>query len=441
MFEEAGRKLSGMVKIPTVSGKGNEKDYRIGEYREYLKKEFANIFAQAEKIPVGEARLLKIHGSETSKFPVLFTGHMDVVPAVDAQTWEHPPFSGEIVDGRVWGRGSQDMKGPQCALLMALDGLLGEGWKPGRDIWLYLSCDEETGGETTDLAAAMLEKMGIYFSIIFDEGGTICENFMGMVDGKAAMVAIGEKGSLEYKFTALSQGGHSASPPKNSAIVRLGELMHEIEGQDIFRRELSEGSRVMLREMAACTPEDEQGKKEKLLAASQEQGEYPILRQICSQAESLLGSTIAFTMIQGGTAFNVMPKTAALTANVRIASVETQEEVTQKLEDLAKKHDLICECVGGTDAVRESDIGQAGYQMVKACVNQVYPGLPVIPFVLGGGTDSRHFARLTEEIVRFSPMYAEPWQGRGVHGDNEAANIDAVQDAACCYRHLLMDYL
>ena len=348
------------------------------------------------------------------------------------------------------------MKGPQCALLMALDGLLKEGWRPKREVWLYLSCDEETGGETTVTAASLLRRKGISFAVVFDEGGTICENFMGLVEGKAAVMAVGEKGSLEYRFTALAQGGHSAAPPKHSAIVRLGALMCEIEGTDIFRRNLSAGGRAMLRAAAECLPaEDEAAKlrdtrehphlsgvslpEDMIFTASMEEGDYPVLHKICPQAESLLGSTIAFTMIEGGTAFNVMPRKAVLTANVRVSALETKEDVTERLTAVAKKHDLLCEFVGGKDAVRESDTRQPGYQMMKACVNQVYPGLPVIPFVLGGGTDSRHFQELTEEIVRFSPMYAEPWQGRGVHGDNEAANIEAVQGAARCYRALLLE--
>ena len=170
MFEKIGEKLSAMVAIPTVSGNRNRTDYHIGEYREYLQTAFPCLFAAAVPTPVGEALLLKIEGRGEKKLPVLFTGHMDVVPADDASAWRYPPFSGKIVDGCVWGRGSQDMKGPQCALLSAFDELLQEGWRPGRDIWIYLSCDEETGGETTIRAAALLKEKNIRFETVFDEG-------------------------------------------------------------------------------------------------------------------------------------------------------------------------------------------------------------------------------------------------------------------------------
>lgn len=438
MFEKIARSLSGMVQIPTVSGAGNEALYEIGRYKEYLEQEFANLFGQAERTRIGEAVLLRIAGSAPQKkAPVLFTGHMDVVPA-DASAWKYAPFSGAIVDGCIWGRGSQDMKGPHCALLSAFDALLSEGWQPERDIWLYLSCDEETGGATTKKAAAWLKKMGIHFAMVFDEGGTICENFMGLIDGKAALFGISEKGSLEYRFTANSAGGHAANPQPHSAIVRLAELMHDVEAEDLFVRRLSDGNRAMLETIAAYSG----GEKADLLhRAAQEEAPYETLYQLTKEARSLLGGTIAFTMIEGGTAMNVMPKKAVLTANVRVASVEGEAEVTEKLQALAKKHDLDCELAGGVDAAPESRMDTPEYLAMKRSVEKTYPGLPIVPFVLGGGTDSRHFLEVTDAVLRFSPMHATPEQGRGVHGDNESAYIKDVENAARCYYELLKHQL
>lgn len=438
MFERTAERLSEMVKIPTVSGKGNETFYEIKRYKQYLENEFTTLFETAEKMEIGEALLLKIAGSNLKgKKPVLFTGHMDVVP-VDENAWKYPPFSGKIVNGCVWGRGTQDMKGPQCALLSAIEQLLYEGWKPERDIWLYLSCDEEIGGIVTQCAADYLKKQGVHFSTVFDEGGTICEDFMGLIDGKAALFGISEKGSLEYRFTALSSGGHAANPQPHSAIVRLAEFMQEIESTDLFRRELSEGNRAMLRAFASFA----EGKKaEQLKCAATEKAPYTMLYKLTSDARGLLGGTIAFTMIEGGTAVNVMPKKAVLTANVRVSSIETEKDISQKLQKFAEKYNLICELVGGSDAAPESSMDAEGYLAMKASVEKIYPNLPIIPFVLGGGTDSKHFLELTEQVLRFSPMHASPEQGRGVHGDNESAYIEDVEKAAECYYELLKKQL
>ena len=193
----------------------------------------------------------------------------------------------------------------------------------------------------------------------------------------------------------------------------------------------------MLRGIAAYSHGE---KKEKLLRASEETDDYQTLFELCPEARTLLGATIAFTMVEGGTAFNVMPKKAVLTANVRVASVETEGEITVKLKEIAERHDLICELAGGRDAAPESRADSEGYRNMSESVKEIYPGLPIIPFVLGGGTDSRHFQELTDNVLRFSPMYAAPEQGRGVHADNESADIQAVADAAACYYSLLKKY-
>ncbi len=438
MFERIGERIAKMVSIPTVSGEGNEEQYHISEYRSYLEKEFACLFENAEVYPIGEARLLRLPGTgEGQKAPVLFTGHMDVVPA-DAAAWKQPPFSGINIDGCVWGRGAQDMKGPQCALLSAIDALLLEGWRPDREIWLYLSCDEEIGGETTQKAAAWLKERGLHFETVFDEGGTICEDFMGLIKGRAALFGIAEKGSLEYRFTSESSGGHTANPPANSAIVRLAGLIQEIEHAKPFRQGLGNGNQAML---LAIAEHEEGERREQLLAAAKEEAPYPVLHSLTQEADTLLGATIAFTIIEGGTAFNVMPKKAVLTANVRVPQIESEKEITEKLQKIAEKYAVRCELIGGREAVPESAMDGSGYLAMKASVAETYPGLPVVPFVLGGGTDSRYFFELTDNILRFSPMHAFPEQGRGVHGENESVDVTDVEDAAKCYYTLLKNYL
>lgn len=102
---------------------------------------------------------------------------------------------------------------------------------------------------------------------------------------------------------------------------------------------------------------------------------------------------------------------------------------------------MICELVNGVDAAPESSMETEGCKAMKMSVEKVYPGLPIVPFVLAGGTDSRHFLEVTDQVLRFSPMHAAPEQGRGVHGDNESAYIKDVEDAAKCYYELLKNQL
>ncbi len=438
-FGDIGEKLSGMVRIPTVSGEGNEADYHIAEYRNHLAAVFPHLFGAAVRTPVGEAMLLRLEGSgedtaDTGGGPVLFTGHMDVVPIADPGAWLHDPFGGEIIDGDVWGRGSQDMKGPHCALLSALDQRLSEGWKPKRDLWLYFSCDEEIGGPTTVKAVQWLKDHGIHLSRVYDEGGTICRDFMGLIDGYAAVLGISEKGSLEYRFTARSNGGHAANPPKNSPIARLAALVTEAETAELFPVRMIPGIRAMLLGFAEYA---EGERKEEMLTAARCGEDLSFLAEHFPEVYALTRTTVAFTMIRGGTAFNVMPSEAVLTANVRVPSGTEVSEVTAILEDLAKRHDVEMAFLGGRDSSRENTTENPGYRDMEESVRRTFPGLPVTPFVLGGGTDSRFFEETADEALRFSPLRARPEQGRGVHGNNETCSVEYLVEAAECYYELL----
>ena len=424
--------LSQLVRIPTVC---RTERYEIAAYRQKLKELFPEVFSRAQARPIGEALLLRFPGGEPSLPPVLFTGHMDVVDATP-DGWTFPPFSGTIDGDRVWGRGSVDMKGAQCALLAALSRLLGAGYQPRRTLWLYLSCDEEIGGETTTKAAEWLQRQGVRFDAVFDEGGSLSEDFWGKIPGRSAMIGIAEKGSLEYRFTARAAGGHAANPPRNSAIVRLCALVSELENHPPFRRGLTPDTARMLRGMAAYFAPDE---RDALLRALDAADETALTRALPEQADLLLGATIAFTRLQAGTAFNVMPKQAVLTANVRPSAVQGQAEITELLRRKAAEYDVECELAAGGDATPFSDVNSFGFQAVRQTARKLLGDIPVAPFLLTGGTDSRHFLGIADHAVRFSPIYVGPEEGRGVHGVNEYLTVDSLKNAACFYESLLRD--
>lgn len=437
-FQEIENVLSGMLQISTISGKGNEQFYEIQRYKAYLKEMFPNVFKQADVTRIGDALIIKLVGKDNTLLPVLFLGHMDVVPILHETEWKYPPFSGAIADGCIWGRGAQDMKSAQCALLAAWEQILTEEVERNRSVFLYLSCDEEIGGMTTHKAAEYFKEQNIRFQTIFDEGGIICENYLQRIPGKSALLGIAEKGSLQFRITAKAAGGHAANPPKGSAIVRLANFIMDIENSNPFRRKMAGEIKEMLRTAAGYMADDDQ---KQFLAAIEEETPYQTLFHLCADAQAMLGATIAFTMIHGGTAFNVMPASVELVANVRVSSVQSAEEVEKILEKTAERYHLQCTLVNGNDASFVTGVHSWGYNCLRQCMEEMYQEMPLIPFVLNGGTDSKHFQKLTEEIIRFSPIYASPEQGKGVHGDNEYVSIDALREGAEFYFHLIKNYL
>jgi carboxypeptidase PM20D1 len=431
-------KLSEMIHIPTVYGTDQ---YEIARYRDKLAELFPEVFRRVQTERIGEAMLLKLPGSSMELLPVLFTGHMDVVGPVAPSEWRYPPFSGVIEGEKVWGRGALDMKGTQCALLQAANHRLQCGFTPRRTVYFYLSCDEEVGGATTAQAVETLKGRGVYLEAVFDEGGGIVEDYLGLIPGKCALLSVAEKGSLEYRFIAESSGGHAATPAKDSPIVRLSRLAVDLEEHwhELMRFELTPELRDMLLETARYMPMQDRTRLEQVLW--DEAPRYPRLCELVENAEFLLGPSAAFTMMDAGTAFNVIPKVARLTVNVRTTTGQGEAEITPILIRKAEDYDVKCELVGGMDASKYAPSDSFGFQAVKRTVLKRFGEMPVLPALLMGGTDSKHFSTIARAAIRFSPVTASKEQGKGVHGINEYITIDALKEATEFYDTMFHDEL
>ena len=136
--------------------------------------------------------------------------------------WKRPPFSGEIADGRVWGRGSVDTKCSCMAFFQAVEELLREGFVPAQDVYLSSSCTEEWGGPGCQAIIDELGRRGVRPWLVCDEGGGIYTDPMPGIRGNFAMIGVGEKGRANVRFVARGKGGHASTPQKNSPIARPG---------------------------------------------------------------------------------------------------------------------------------------------------------------------------------------------------------------------------
>ena len=134
--------------------------------------------------------------------------HHDVAMPVGA--WEHAPFSGEIADGRLWGRGTVDTKTPLFAEFSALEELLSQGWEPPCNVFLASSHNEKLGGDGIPTALAYFKERGLTFEVVLDEGGAIIDPPLGgMTCEKCAMVAVHEKGRYKLNCTARASSAHA----------------------------------------------------------------------------------------------------------------------------------------------------------------------------------------------------------------------------------------
>ncbi|HOB65001.1 MAG TPA: M20/M25/M40 family metallo-hydrolase, partial [Clostridia bacterium] len=223
--------LAGAVRIPTVTMKSNDMDGSVFyEYQSYIEKTYPLVFSRAQKTLINKyAAVYFIEGTDPSLLPAGILAHQDVVPA-DEDGWEVPAFSGEIKDGYVYGRGSQDMKSQMIVALEALETLLSEGHSPKRSIYFCFGHDEELRGtEGAARIAAYLKEKGVRFEYVLDEGGAVLDGKILGINNKIALIGTCEKGYADIKLEAEKLGGHASTPTRRTSVGILSEAIYRIE--------------------------------------------------------------------------------------------------------------------------------------------------------------------------------------------------------------------
>ena len=162
------RKLSKMVQYDTTSHEFTDQRETFLGYHRVLEELFPLVHRSLDKIEIDGSLLYHWKG-RSDRYPIVLMGHQDVVPVSDE--WTRPPFSGEIADGRVWGRGSVDTKCSCMAFFQAVEELLADGYEPAQDVWLSTSCTEEWGGPGCPALVTELKRRGVRPWLVCDEGG------------------------------------------------------------------------------------------------------------------------------------------------------------------------------------------------------------------------------------------------------------------------------
>lgn len=424
------------IRFRTVSsydgGKTDKEEFR--KLREFIRQRFDVLFKEGENFRIGEYGLLIRIPGEHAGSPSVLMAHMDVVDA-DADGWKYDPFSAEVHDGRIWGRGTLDTKCTLFSVLTAMENRLLSGFKPQHDIWLAFGGEEEISGTCASEIVSFLKDRGVAPAFVLDEGGSVIPEGLPGVHRQAAMIGIAEKGTANYRISIRSgSGGHASVPPKSTVIGRLAKAAVTIE-KNPFPARLSEAVKIMFRELAPEAPVYARP------AFMFPEASAPFVAAAASflggTFNAMVRTTTAVTVMEGNSSFNVLPDRAEMGINARILEGDTVEGVAKRLEKLAGDPDIRVEVISGSEPTPVSDIRCYGYEVLKKTIGEVWKDTITAPYQMNGGTDSRFFSGITNHIFRFSPMVMTKEERASVHGKNESIAVENLYRMIIFYEKLI----
>lgn len=435
-MEQAALHLSKLISCETINDPNQDEATRLKKFQNIegvMQTLYPRVFEALERIPIQDNLLLRWKGQDSQKPAVILMAHLDVVPATGA--WSVPPFEGVIKDGCVWGRGAMDTKNSLCAMYEAMENLLKKGFTPPCDVYLSSSYNEETMGPGARNARDYFKENNIPLRLVFDEGGAVVEKPMPGLNGRFAMIGVTEKGYANVRFTAGGKGGHASAPPKDSPVARLAAFVTHIEKHPPFAVRFSPVVKDMFKAIAPHMAQPYRFLFSNLWLFG---GLIKrVMPKVSPQAAAMLKTTCAFTMMAGSEAANVMPETASVTANLRFISHQRMEESLDIITKEAAKFDLKTELLYGNDVSPETSRDEPMYGYVKSLSERIFEDAPVAPYLMVGGTDSRHFSALCPATIRFSPTVLTPKQLASMHALDEHSGIDALLKSITFYEALV----
>jgi acetylornithine deacetylase/succinyl-diaminopimelate desuccinylase-like protein len=371
---------------------------------------------------------LRAAGTPTEK-PVLFLCHMDVVEALRSD-WTTDPFEFVEKDGYFYGRGTQDMKESDAALVATLLRLHKEGYKPRRDLILALTADEE-GGKFNGaqwLVQNHRELVDAAFVINPDSGGVELDHGRAVV----ADVEATEKVYSDFQVTAVNPGGHSSRPRPDNAIYELTAALDKLAAYS-FPFELNEVTRTYYKNLVG----QETGQTAADIRAILTTPPDPAAAARLSADPSFnsnFRTTCVATRLSGGHANNALPQTAQANVNCRIFPGHSPEEIRQQLMAIFGDPKLTVKYVSDSYVVSDTAPERKAmvppppipevFEPLTRLTQTLWPGVPVTPVMENGASDSIYFAQAGIPCYGYSAIALERDDERA-HGQDERLPIDS----------------
>lgn len=422
--------LQELIRCDTVNPPGNERAAieHLAAYLERAGFDVELLAAEAER-PNLVADLRGRGDGPT----LCYLGHVDTVLA-DPSEWEHDPWSGDLADGYVWGRGALDMKSQVAAEAAAAASLAREGWRPAAGhLKLVFVADEETGGELGAAWLTQTHPQKVRCDMLINEGAGEAFQWNGC---RAYGVCCGEKGLFRFALTARGIAGHASLPRTGeNALLKLGPILDRMAAaQASF--ELTEVAEATLAALG-FDPSDPRQAVERIAAAEP---------QLLVVVEPMLGVTVVPTMVHASDKINVIPSRAELRVDCRVPPGLGEEVARRRIDEVLGEHaDSVevrfTETMTGNHSPTDGPLMEA----IDRWVSEHDAGAATLPVLLPGASDSRFFRAAFPECVAygfFPQRHQTLFEAAPlVHSANERVDVRDLGFAAAFYADLARDLL
>ncbi|MCX6198756.1 MAG: M20/M25/M40 family metallo-hydrolase [Bacteroidetes bacterium] len=433
--ETAVKHLSDAVKINTVSFDDTTvvNQLAFDSFFTFLKTQYVSVFENLEDTIINDrSLLLKWKGKNENLKPIILYAHVDVVPIEETtkSKWTHAPFSGEVADGFIWGRGTLDDKGSLISIFEALNRMQANHFTPARTIYFAFGGDEEVGGTRgAEAIAEYFRKQKTKFEFYIDEGGMVSSGLVPNMKHPVALIGTAEKGYITLELTVNAKGGHSSHPDKETALDILVNAVKKIHDNPEERRAVSTVNEFM----NFVGPE--MPFPLKTVFANKWLFEPLILNEYEKSAEgqALLRTTSALTILNAGLKENVIPSLVNAKINFRILPDESSAKVQERITQIVNDKRVIITRGEVYEPSHQSATNTIGFTLLQKTCAQVFPDAIVSPFLMLGSTDSKHFQDLTDNTYRFFPVRMDADLLETIHGINERIGVKDYMETIAFY--------
>jgi len=407
-----------LIRIDTTNTGDSETSAGERAAAEYVAAKLDEVGISAEIVESEPQRanvIARIPGAARARGALLVHGHLDVVPAEPAE-WSVHPFSGEIRDDYLWGRGAVDMKDTDAMTLAVVRQWMREGTTPPRDIVLAFVADEEAGGRKgarwlVDNRPELFEGCTEAISEVGGFSLTVRD------DLRLYLIETAEKGIGWMKLTARGRPGHGSMVHEDNAVARLCEAVARL-GAHEFPIVMTKTVRAFLEAISEAFGVE--------LDPDDIEGTLAHLGNLARIVGATLRNTANPTMLNAGYKANVVPSSATAVVDGRFLSGQEEEFERQLAAILGPGIER--EWVVKDQALETSFDGPLVEQMAAA-LKAEDPGAHAIPYMLSGGTDGKSFERLGMRCFGFSPLRLPPDLDFAAlfHGIDERVPVDGLR--------------